>query len=188
MKKLLPILAIPLALTACSNDAEPDNTPSTEAKASETTSAAPTESAEEEREIGEELQLGSNASDDVTFKVTDITLGEECKYGTHNYADQPYDLEGAQYLQITAEVDAKKVASDGGKDSVQLEDPEFSDEDGYTQPALPAVDCRDADDGHETWTTTINNGEKKRIYGAYEVPQGLKQITIDRYTFNLEGK
>ena len=184
MKKLLPIFAIPLVLTACSSDPEPQDTPSTEPETA--ASAAPSEAQDHDREIGEELQLASNPTNDVILKVTDISLGEECKYGTNDYGDEPYDLEGAQYLQIEAEVDAKNVVTDAGSDWIMLSDPEILDEDGFTQSTGLAVDCQNADDGHEIWSTTINSGEKQRIYGAFEVPQGVEKVTIEGYTFSVE--
>lgn len=186
MKKLFPIiLTIPLALAACSNDTEqePDTTPTTEAEVADETSA---DGLDYDREIGDELQLASNPTNDVTLKVTDITLGEECKYGTNNYGDEPYDLEGAQYLQIEAEINAKHVLTDVGNDWIMIDDPDILDEDGFTQSALPAVDCRNSDEGHEIWSTTIDSGEKKRIYGAFEVPQGVEKVSIENYTFDVK--
>lgn len=184
MKKLLPILAIPLVLTACSNDPEPQGTSSTESE--DTASTPPSEAQDYDREIGEELQLASNPTNDVALKVTNISLGEECKYGTNNYGDEPYDLEGAQYLQIEAEINAKHVLTDVGNDWIMIDDPDILDEDGFTQSALPAVDCRNSDEGHEIWSTTIDSGEKKRIYGAFEVPQGVEKVSIENYTFDVK--
>lgn len=191
MKKLFPIiLTIPLALAACSNDTEPepesDTTPTTEAEAAETSSAAPTDGLDYDREIGDELQLASNPTNDVVLKVTDITLGEECRYGTYDYGDEPYDLDGKQYLQVTAEVDAKHVVTDAGGDWIALNDPDILDKDGFTQTTGPAMDCQNADDGHEMWSTTIHSGEKKRIYGAFEVPQAVEKISIENYTFDVK--
>nr|DAS81631.1 MAG TPA: TRAF PROTEIN, TRAO PROTEIN, TRAN ADHESION, BACTERIAL SECRETION.5A [Caudoviricetes sp.]DAX90530.1 MAG TPA: TRAF PROTEIN, TRAO PROTEIN, TRAN ADHESION, BACTERIAL SECRETION.5A [Caudoviricetes sp.] len=186
MKKLLPILTIPLALAACSNDTEPDTTPTTETEAADATSAAPTDGLDYDREIGDELQLASNPTNDVTLKVTDITLGEECRYGTYDYGDEPHDLDGNQYLQVTAEVDAKHVLTDAGGDWITLNDPDILDKDGFTQTTGPAMDCQNADDGHEMWSTTIHSGEKKRIYGAFEVPQGVEKVSIEDYTFDVK--
>ncbi|WP_411701912.1 hypothetical protein ACLI1R_000650 [Corynebacterium sp. LaCa97] len=139
-----------------------------------------------DREIGDELQLASNPTNDVTLKVTDITLGEECRYGTYDYGDEPHDLDGNQYLQVTAEVDAKHVLTDAGGDWITLNDPDILDKDGFTQTTGPAMDCQNADDGHEMWSTTIHSGEKKRIYGAFEVPQGVEKVSIEDYTFDVK--
>ncbi|MER0074544.1 hypothetical protein [Corynebacterium sp. KPL3739] len=186
MKKLLPLLALPLALTACSNDSEPETTPSTEANDVATTSATDANGLDDDREIGEELQLASNPTNDVTLKVTEMTLGEECKYGTNDYDEEPYDLDGKQYLQISAEVNAKNVVTNAGGDWIMLNPPQIMDHDGFTQSTSVGFDCQNANDGHELWDTAIHNGEKKRIYGAFEVPQGVEKVSIENYTFDVK--
>ena len=190
MKKLLPLLTIPaLFLVGCDNNDEPEPqaAPNPETESVSPESEESTKGFDYDREIGEELQLASNPTNDVILKVTDITLGEECKYGTNNYGEEPYDLNGNQYLQVSAEVDAKNVVTDAGGDWIMLNDPEILDADGFTQSTGIAVDCQNADDGHEIWSTTIDSGQKKRIYGAFEVPQGATKVVIEGYTFDVEN-
>ena len=190
MKKLLPLLTIPaLFLVGCGNNDEPEPQAAPNPE-TESVAPAPEESTkgfDYDREIGEELQLASNPTNDVILKVTDITLGEECKYGTNDYGEEPYDLNGNQYLQVSAEVDAKNVVTDAGGDWIMLNDPEILDSDGFTQSTGLAVDCQNADDGHEIWSTTIDSGQKKRIYGAFEVPQGVTKAIIEGYTFDVDN-
>ena len=186
MKKLLPLLVLPLALTACSNDPEPETIPSTDADNADTTSAANANVPDDNREIGEELQLASNPTNDVTLKVTEMTLGEECQYGTNDYDEEPYDLDGKQYLQISAEVNAKNVLTDAGGDWIMLNPPQIMGQDGFTQSTSVGFDCQNANDGHELWDTAIHSGEKKRIYGAFEVPQDVEKVKIENYTFDLK--
>lgn len=190
MKKLLPILAATtLIITGCSSndEAEPQAAPNPETESVSPESEESTKGFDYDRGIGEELQLASNPANDVILKVTDITLGEECKYGTNDYGEEPYDLNGNQYLQVSAEVDAKNVVTDAGGDWIMLNDPEILDADGFTQSTGLAVDCQNADDGHEIWSTTIDSGQKKRIYGAFEVPQGVTKVVIEGYTFDVEN-
>lgn len=190
MKKLLPILAIPaLFLVGCGNNDEPEPqaAPNPETESVSPESEESIKGFDYDREIGEELQLASNPTNDVILKVTDITLGEECKYGTNDYGEEAYDLNGNQYLQVSAEVDAKNVVTDAGGDWIMLNDPEILDADGFTQSTGLAVDCQNADDGHEIWSTDISSGEKQRVYGAFEVPQGVEKVIIEGYKFDVTG-
>ena len=47
------------------------------------------------------------------------------------------------------------------------------------------IDCRNADDGHQAWSSTIDQGEKKRLYGSFVVPEGIQQVRIHGITFDV---
>lgn len=196
MKKIAPIaLALPLALmlTACGDDNGDTNTEQA-TQQEQTTTQAPDEGASDENpaatELGQTVNLSQLPGNETNFTLTDMSVGEECRYGTNDYGgeeDPEFGKvpEGKQLLQLWADVDVVHVETSVGNDWIMVEDPIVQDADGYTQTPDMDVDCRPADDGHELWSSTIDSGQKMRIYGSFIIPEGATKIGINGFVYDL---
>ena len=187
MKRTLATLILStLALTACGTDSDTNTgtiTPEVTTEViTETTEAAP-----ETATTGDTVNIATQPGNEVTMTITDTQLGGECRYGTNDYGGE-YDPEfgklpeGKQLLQLWADVDVFTLAD---REWIMLNDPDVIDADGYTQMVEMDIDCRDADDGHQAWSSTIDQGDKKRLYGSFVVPEGIQQVRIHGITFDV---
>lgn len=184
---LAAVAAGALALTACGND-DQDNgfEPADPANASQAAADA------ENASIG---KIGETITDDcsgymdcqVEVTVTEITVGEQCRYGTNDYGGEGEEdfgklEDGDQYLQVWADF---AVTSDTPDDWSMMHDPQIIDADGYTQSTGMSVDCRNSDDGHEIWSTTVDAGSKSKIYGSFVIPEGSDKMVLQDKVFDL---
>lgn len=140
-------------------------------------------------EIGETIVADCSGYMDcqVEVTVTDITLGEQCRYGTNDYGGDN-DPEfgkldaGEQYMQVWAEF---AVTSEQEDDWSMMEDPKVVDTDGFTHTTGGSVDCRDSDEGHESWSNPVDAGSKVRVYEAITVPDDVVQMVLLDHVFDL---
>ena len=181
---LIPLTA--LALAACGADSDTNAGTITQEVAAE---AAPetTEEAPEAATTGDTVNIATQPGNEVTMTITDTQLGGECRYGTNDYGGE-YDPdfgklpEGKQLLQLWADVDVLTLSD---REWIMLNDPDVIDADGYTQMVEMDIDCRNADDGHQAWSSTIDQGDKKRLYGSFVVPEGIQKIRLHNITFDV---
>ncbi|MGP9723297.1 hypothetical protein ACT3SZ_04690 [Corynebacterium sp. AOP40-9SA-29] len=176
--------ALSLGLVACSSDNEAPTT-----DASDTTD---TQAVDEDEAAG---VIGDTITDDCTgymdcqveVTVTEITVGEQCRYGTNDYGGEGEEDfgkldDGEQYLQVWAEF---AVTSDDRDDWSMMQDPQIIDADGFTQSTGMSVDCRNSDEGHENWSNPVDAGSKSRMYGSFVIPDDAEHMVLQDRTFVL---
>lgn len=179
--------ATALALTACGGD-DQDNgfEPADPANASQ---------AAAESENAGNGKIGETITDDCTgymdcqveVTVTEITVGEQCRYGTNDYGGDN-DPEfgkldaGEQYMQVWAEF---AVTSDQEDDWSMMDDPKVIDSSGFTNTTAGSVDCRPSDEGHESWSNPVDAGSKVRVYEAFTVSDDVVQMVLLDHVFDL---
>ncbi|GAB2515618.1 hypothetical protein CATRI_10595 [Corynebacterium atrinae] len=184
-------VSLVLALTACSNSEDTaTGTITQQPPASEevTTEAA----APQNGEVGNPISIATLPGNDVTLTITEITVGEECRYGTNDYGGES-DLEfgklapGQQYLQIWADVEVTALDNpQTTNDWIMLRDPDIIDAEGYTQSVEMSVDCRSSDEGHESWSSTVDLGDKMRVYEAFVIPGAVQKVRVHDIPFEIE--
>lgn len=180
---LMVTAALSLGLVACSTG---DNTNSTDGTITAvadpaSSSEAPAEEGNESNEEGslnEPFEISSLDDNDVYLNISEISIGEECKFGvyTPEYLSDNIGEEN-QYLQILAEVDVQKLDNPQSMGYVYLDSPKTVDSDGFTKTADYALDCQSGDN-YEDWMVPTEKGDKSRRYGAYVVPKGTTEVRI----------
>ena len=153
-----------------------------------TTGQAPPENGK----INAPANIATLPGNEVLLTLTDITVGEECRYGTNDYggdSDPEFGKlkEGQQYLQVWADVEV--VALDNPQttsDWIMLEDPDIIDAEGYTPSVGMSTDCRSSDEGHESWSSTVDLGDKMRVYEAFVIPDAVQKVRIHDIPFEVE--
>lgn len=186
------ILTIPLLLAGCSDaTTTTDLTPSD--SSTETTTETTTARAEPSlAEIGDPIPVTCYWDDCIgEVTITDITVGEECRYGVSDYGEgYNDDTEGREILQLWGEFSLTKgrVGNNGEELNASVEDPSsVIDAEGFIQTPQ-SYQCKSADDGHEYWDKPLDPGQKTRIYGAFSVPAGSTAIIVEDYTLTLPGR
>ncbi|MCX7491514.1 hypothetical protein OS127_03090 [Corynebacterium sp. P6129] len=116
---------------------------------------------------------------DVDFTVTELTLGEACKYGTNDYggsSDSTFGKlkPGEQYLQMSGEF----IVNSAANGWTMAQEPFVIDADGYTTNASKSIDCRSGSAPLSDWATPVHVEEKAKLYGAWIVPEGITAVTI----------
>ena len=166
MKKyLFPIvLAVPLALAACSDTATEEPTPAPSSTATETTSTAPTGPVEVE--LGETINLtqDANGARDIDLTIDDITISDQCHTGLNGHTDEHED--GGYYIRMIGEMDVKQSQTNFSFSETSLT---ALDEESYTIEVTPAFACNypnDDLDGYQWFDSPIDEGQKAR--GALE--------------------
>lgn len=187
-KIIIPLIFSGLVLTGCAGQDE-------DIDATITPQAPPTTTSEEETStptsiaLNEPVNIATLPQSEVLFTVTDAQLGGECRYGTNDYggeSDPGFGKipEGKQALQLWAEVDVQALQD---RDWMMLRDPEIVDPEGFVQHPEMDVDCRTSDEGHVIWSDTVNEGDKKRMYGSWVVPENIDKVRIHGLVFEVEA-
>lgn len=137
-------------------------------------------------QLDEPFELSTVTGDKAIVTIKELTLGEECRFGSYATGIQIDELaEGEQYLQILAEVEAQASESPQSIGSVILTAPKTVDAEQFTKDAEFAIDCR-PDEGYEHWGLPTKAGDKTRRYGAFVVPEGTKEIRIEGNTCTVQ--
>ena len=161
IKRLFPIvLAIPIALAACSDTATEEPTPAPSSTSVETTSAAPTGPVEVE--LGETINLtqDANGARDIDLTIDDITISDQCHTGLNGHTDEPD--EGGYYIRMIGEMDVKQSQTNFSFSEMSLT---ALDEESYTIEVTPAFACNypnDDLDGYQWFDSPIDEGQKAR--------------------------
>ncbi|MGP5206467.1 hypothetical protein ACTXJY_00415 [Corynebacterium casei] len=176
MKKyLFPIvLAIPLALAACSDTATEEPTPAPSSTSVETTSAAPTGPVEVG--LGETINLtqDANGARDIDLTIDDITISDQCHTGLNGHTDEPED--GGYYIRMIGEMDVKQSQTNFSFSETSLT---ALDEENYTIEVTPAFACNypnDDLDGYQWFDSPIDEGQKARgvlEFWVADIPEKL---------------
>lgn len=164
-------------LVGCgSQDEQPSSPPTVSSSPSETTSAAFTH---QEVRVGETFDVGE-MGDHVNLTITELTVGGDCRYGVNDYGLQPEAEE--EYLQIWAEVEPVQLNHNTW---TMLSDPKFVDEEDFTQSLKMDSECRPSNDGFESWSQSVDQGEKIRVYGVFHIPSEAKELKFESYRLPL---
>lgn len=165
MKKILALAAAGLlALTTAACSSEPEMTPEEQFLDQLASELPPTPGTQVDPTVtvgvGDVIPMTcySHLPCDAELLITEVTVGEQCRYGTNDYSDYEEVQEGQQYLQIWGEFSV--ASADNGW--TMVDDPQIIDREGFTQATGMTVDCRSADDGHQSWSTTVDAGQKSR--------------------------
>ncbi|AQQ15732.1 hypothetical protein CGLAU_08890 [Corynebacterium glaucum] len=118
--------------------------------------------------------------DQVNLTITELTVGGDCRYGPNEYGLQPEAEE--EYLQIWAEVEPVQLIHNTW---TMLNDPKFVDKDGFTQSLKMDSECRPPSDGFESWSQTVDQGEKIRVYGVFHIPNEATELKFESYRLPL---
>ena len=182
---------LPLSLAACSTG---DNTNSTDGTITAvadpaSSSEAPAEEGNESNEDGslnEPFEISTLDDNDVYLKISEISIGEECKFGvyTPEYLSDKIGAEN-QYLQILAEVDVQKLNNPQSMGYVYLDDPKIVDSEGFTKSAESSWDCQNGDN-YEDWLMPTEKGDKTRRYGAWIIPSGTTEVRLYDKTYTVQ--
>lgn len=176
---LVTVTALVLAGCSSGEDAASTITPAAPAP-EETAQQAPSEKAK----LGEPINV-STTGNEVMLTITDISIGEECRHGLYEGSEfdpQAGEIpEGKQLLQVSGELDVVKKSNGPG----MMDDPTIVDSEGFTQNPEMYIDCEFDSAGYDIWYTPASEGEKRRIYGAYLIPTGAKQVEVGGVTFDV---
>lgn len=118
--------------------------------------------------------------------ITSITVGEPCEFGVNTYfgterQESFKKKPGESYLQVHAEFDLRTAPSGW----MTVDDPEVVTADGFTQTPGPNVECLDSPGGEGNWGTTIDDGQRKRIYDTWVIPDGSTAIVLEDHRIQL---
>lgn len=105
--------------------------------------------------------------------VHDFSVEESCKYGYPDW--EPEKKPDSRIVQLTIDV------TNHGGDSYVLDSLTALSGEGYTQPIESAfMYCNEPDDGANRWVGSepIEKGEKKLLYGAFEVQPDAAQLVL----------
>ncbi|AIT62293.1 hypothetical protein [Corynebacterium doosanense] len=138
--------------------------------------------------VGDTIQLATKDGGIVELTITDLTLGEECRYepGT---VEENIDPEfnrptpGEQYLQVWGELDTTQLPTGTGSGEISLANPQYTDASTTPHSAEPATECGGSTEGHQPWTAPVKNGEKQSLYGAFVVPKVIDTVAIEGAVF-----
>ena len=188
---LMVTAALSLGLVACStgnNTNSADGTITAVADPAPSSEAPAEENAEggDDVTLNEPFEISSLEDNDVFMSITEISLGEECKFGKYSPESNSDNVgEGDKYLQILAEVDVQKLDNPLSGGMAFLEDPDFVDSEGFTATAPAAYDCQSGE-GYENWLKPTNPGDKSRRYGAFTIPSDTTEIRIEGKTYTVQ--
>lgn len=120
---------------------------------------------------------------DAEYTITKIQVGGDCQFGIYDYIYESMgDFKpGETLVQVNAELEVHSAA----KGWTMMGDPSFIDQDGYTVSGEGELRCDYAADGFEDWSSTVQVGEKKRLYGKWRVPLGATHMVIYDKKFEL---
>lgn len=124
-------------------------------------------------DVGEGFTVTTWDGTEIEVYVHDFSVDQSCKYGQSDY--EPEKAADARIVQLT--VDVENV----GGDSYYVDDLEALTSEGYSQPVEYAYEwCNVPDDGANDWGTSseIRNGQKKLLYGAFEVRPDATQLVL----------
>lgn len=184
---LVVIAVASLGLVACGSGDNPDESNGGNITAAEST-ATQEQSGEGDGSPGlnEPFEISTLDDNDVFLKITDITLGEDCKFGAYVPEMRNDELgEEKQYLQIFAEVDVQKLDNPMSQGMGFLDDPQIVDGEGFSENADLAMDCQSGE-GYEDWLVPTSVGDKSRRYGAYVVPKSITEVRVHDKTFAVK--
>lgn len=121
-----------------------------------------------------------------TMTITRLTVGEPCEFGVNTYFGTEFQetlkkKPGESYLQIHAEFDLSSAP--GGW--MTIDEPEVVNAEGFTQTPGPNVECLDSTADEGNWNTTIDNGQKKRLYATWVIPDGATAINLEDHQIAL---
>lgn len=105
--------------------------------------------------------------------VHDFSVDESCTYGYPVW--EPEKAQDSRIVQLTIDV------TNHGGDSYLLDSLTALSGNGYTQPIESAfMYCDEPDDGANRWVGSerIEKGEKKLLYGAFEVQPDATQLVL----------
>lgn len=165
---------LPLSLTAC-NGQEPNTEP---APPTEQVTMTTTQH-HTAMQIGDTINIGG-MSDTIDLTLTDIQVGGSCRYGESESGGQPKP--GQTLLQLWGELESIQLNHNTW---AMQDDPEIVDSEGFTQSLDLDYKCLDADDGYESWTETVDAGEKIRVYGVFHMPEDAKEIKFHNHRLKL---
>ena len=111
---------------------------------------------------------------EVETNIQDYSVDESCKYGMVDprFAEKAPD---SRIVQLTIDV------TNHGDDSYVVDSLSALTGEGYTQPVEQGfMYCEDPDDGANRWigSERIDKGEKKLLYGAFEVQPDAAQLVL----------
>jgi hypothetical protein len=111
---------------------------------------------------------------EVETNIQDYSVDESCKYGMRDprFAEKAPD---SRIVQLTIDV------TNRGDDRYGMDTLTALSADGYTQPVETATRyCEEPDDGANSWPGFghISKGEKKLLYGAFEVQPDAAQLVL----------
>jgi hypothetical protein len=111
---------------------------------------------------------------EVETNIQDYSVDESCKYGMVDprFAEKAPD---SRIVQLTIDV------TNHGDDRYGMDTLTALSADGYTQPVETATRyCEEPDDGANRWPGFghIDKGEKKLLYGAFEVQPDAAQLVL----------
>lgn len=168
------VLAVPLALTACSGTTTEEPTPEPSSTAAETTSEAPTGPVEVE--LGKTINLtqDANGARDIALTIDDITISDQCHTGLNGHTDEPED--GGYYIRMIGEMDVKQSQTNFSFSETSLT---ALDEENFTIEVTPAFACNpeyDDMEGFQGFDNPIDEGQKARgvlEFWVADVPEKL---------------
>lgn len=176
-----------VGLVACgSNDPAENSNAITITPAEPTTSAESFADGAETPAFNTPFEISTLAGNDVFLTINDITLGEDCRFGSFVPGYRNDQLgDDMQYLQVLAEVGVAKLENPLSNGMVYLNDIKAVDSEGFTQTAALGIDCQPGE-GYESWSLPTEPGDKSRRYGAFIVPKGITEVRIEGKTFPVD--
>lgn len=123
---------------------------------------------------------------DGQLTITSLTVGEPCEFGVNTYfgterQESFKKKPGESYLQLHAEF----ALTSAGGGWMMVDDPEVIDADGFTQTPGPNVECLESADGEGDWGSTIDAGQKQRLYDSWVIPDGATAIILEGHRIAL---
>lgn len=108
-----------------------------------------------------------------SFTITDITASDTCVGRFDNYGDGIDQLdEGKMYVSMAGEFEVD-YSNNGW---TMMHDPKFIDGEGFTITGSSGF-CH-SDEPYSSWSTTVDEGQKARVFGAWIVPDDATHLLL----------
>lgn len=124
--------------------------------------------------VGEGFTVTTGGGAEVVTYVEDFSVDESCKYGRSD-SRLAEKSPGSRIVQLTVDVTNK------GADGYSMDRLSALSSRGYTQPVETSYVCEEPNDGANRWPGfgSVDAGEKKLLYGAFEVQSDATQLVLD---------
>lgn len=179
---LVGVLATTLAFTAFGSDSDGDAS-AAPAVPNEPVDRASSPDDDEQDEgsgpqdetirVGEGYIVSTSDGTEVDVTVHEFSVDEGCRYGQDaRFAEKTED---SRIVQLTIDVENL------GGETYFIDELESLSAEGYTQPVETAHRwCDEPDDGASSWwsSSLIDNGQKRLLYGAFEVQPDAEQLVL----------
>lgn len=111
---------------------------------------------------------------DATYTPEQYVVSDACYGAVDSYGMGPELEDGMTYLQTNGVFEVHSAESGW----TMLNDPQIITDDGFTEMVGLSVNCR-AGGNDQDWGTTVDTGQKARVYGAWVIPEDTEYMILE---------